>query len=348
MRRCLELAAKGRGRVSPNPMVGAVVLNRAGKVVGEGWHRGPGKAHAEVDALRKVPSGQARGGTLYVNLEPCHHVGRTGPCSQAVLEAGIRRVVIAGMDPIQGHGGGAAWLKKQGVQVNAGVLKAEAEWLNRGFYSVAQRKRPWTIVKIATSMDGKIATATGQSQWITGPDARKKVMELRAQVDVVGVGIETVLADDCQLTVRGIAGAKQPTKLVVDSRLRLPKNSRVLKGRGEVIVGAARSGQVAGAEVIVCGRKKQVDLLKLWNELAKREMQTVMVEGGGTLIRSLLEKDLVDEVHWFCAPIVVGDGAKGWVSGPSIGKLEDAWQFRHKKSPELCGADLYSVLVRAR
>ena len=228
MKLALRLAAKGAGWVSPNPMVGAVVV-KDGQVVGRGYHRRVGAPHAEVEALRQAGDA-ARGADLYVTLEPCNHQGRTPPCTQAILAAGVRRVIIATLDPNpQVNGGGAEYLRSQGVEVEDGLLADEARRLNEAWFHYVNTGRPWVIAKAACSLDGKIATVAGESQWITGEAARAFGHRLRHRVDAILVGIDTVLADDPQLTTRLPRGrAKDPIRVVLDSRLRLPLTSRLL------------------------------------------------------------------------------------------------------------------------
>jgi len=228
MKLALNLAARGEGWVSPNPMVGAVVV-KDGKVVGRGYHRRAGAPHAEVESLRAAGEA-ARGADLYVTLEPCNHQGRTPPCTQAILGAGVRRVIIATLDPNpQVSGGGAEFMAAQGVDVSLGLLAAEARRLNEAWFLYVSTGRPWVIAKAACSLDGKIATVGGESQWLTGKAARALGHRLRHRVDAMVVGIGTVLADDPQLTTRLPRGrGKDPVRLVLDSRLRLPLTARLL------------------------------------------------------------------------------------------------------------------------
>ncbi|MBP6848438.1 MAG: bifunctional diaminohydroxyphosphoribosylaminopyrimidine deaminase/5-amino-6-(5-phosphoribosylamino)uracil reductase RibD, partial [Kofleriaceae bacterium] len=218
--RCLALAARG-GRTSPNPQVGCVIVSARGKVLAEGWHRGPGTAHAEADALAKLGGRAPRGATLYVNLEPCNHHGRTPPCAPAVIASGVARVVIGVRDPIPGHGGGARRIARAGIAVTTGVLADACRAHNRGFFTWGERGRPWFTLKAATTLDGRIATAAGESKWITGPAARAEVHALRAAHDAVLVGVGTVRADDPRLTVRDAVGP-EPIRVIVDSRLPTP------------------------------------------------------------------------------------------------------------------------------
>jgi diaminohydroxyphosphoribosylaminopyrimidine deaminase/5-amino-6-(5-phosphoribosylamino)uracil reductase len=331
-----ELARRARGMVSPNPLVGAVVL-RDGRLIAEGWHEGPGLPHAEVMALRAAGD-LARGATLVCTLEPCSHFGRTPPCTAALIEAGIARVVVGCLDPLERtRGEGIRLLGEAGIAVH--VADGEDEYASReliaDFITHAVRRRPHVTLKLATSLDGKIATRTGESQWITGPDARSLVHRMRADHDAVAVGIGTVLADDPQLTARGIAGpVRQPTRIVFDSFARLPLASVLVGGAGEVpviaLVGAhapwdrVAALQDAGVEVIACATPRPL-IPDVLSTLAERDIQSLFIEGGAGLAGGFLEAAAVDVVQWFQAPILIGgDEAPGAIAGPGIGTLSDA------------------------
>lgn len=359
MRRCLELARKAEGRTSPNPAVGCVIVDRRGRVVAEGWHKGPGTLHGETDALSKI-GGKAPGYTLYCNLEPCHHHrNRTRrPCSAHLAEAGIGRLVIGTGDPIRSHAGGANFLRKRGVEVTRGVLRAECLELNRPFFTVAKHGRPLTVLKAAMTLDGKIATQTGESQWITGTRARKHGHGMRARLDAIMVGIGTVLADDPQLTVRGLRGGRDPVRVVVDSRLRTPLDARVLPANAasdaRVIIAASeraprtreRRLQQAGAEVLRMGERR-TDMAELLCALGQAGLNSVLVEGGAGIHGALLDEDLADELALYVAPKVIGGGAASpaWVGGRGALALADARGFRVQQPIETLGSDL---LIRAR
>lgn len=353
MRRCLALARRGEGRTAPNPMVGCVVLDRRGRLVAEGWHRRAGAPHAEADALAKV--GRVPGGTLYVNLEPCRHQGRTPPCAPLVAESGVARVVVGMLDPVRGHGGGAAALARRGIAVERGVLAAECRELNRAFLSWATRQRPWLTLKAAATLDGKVATWRGESKWVTGEAARREGHRLRDSHDACMVGIGTVLADDPRLTVRGLRGGRDPVRVVVDGRLRTPPGAAVLGG-GRVVIAALKEAPAArerrlvaaGAEVWRLPGRGRVDLAALARRLAGAGLASVLVEGGPTLHGGLLDAGLVDEVKLFLAPILLGGaGARSgltWIAGAGVDRLADAVRLRAAAPPRRLGPDLLLTL----
>ncbi len=349
MARCLQLAERG-GRTSPNPRVGCVIVSARGKVLAEGWHRGPGTRHGEADALSKL-GGRAKGATMYVNLEPCNHQGRTPPCAPAVIESGVARVVIGAMDPIPGHAGGARRIARAGIEVTRGVLVEACEELNRGFFKVARAGRPWFTLKAAITLDGRIATKRGESKWITGAEARAEVHALRAAHDAVLVGIGTVLADDPKLTVRDAAG-DDPRRVVLDSRLRTPVTAAVL-GK-TLIVGtdrapAARRRRLerAGATVLQlpADRRGRVRLDALGPALAGAGICSVLVEGGGEVHAALLAAGLVDELVLHVAPAILGGrhGGPSWVGGDEVSRLSDAHRLVFR-SARFSGADLVVTL----
>ena len=363
MRRCLELAARGEGRTAPNPMVGCVVLDRRGRPVAEGWHRRAGRPHAEADALAKLPEGRAAGGTLYVNLEPCRHQGRTPPCAPLVAGSGVERVVVGMTDPIAGHGGGAGWLARRGVEVIRGVLAEECRDLNRAWLTWAIERRPWITLKAAMSLDGKVATWRGESQWITGERARREGHVLRDRHDAVLVGVGTVLADDPRLTVRGVVRGRDPVRVVVDSSLRTPPGAALLaeppRGRRRprvIIATVARASPLrerrltlAGAEVWrLPTRGGRVDLGAVIRRLAADGVLSVLVEGGPTIHGSLMDAGLADELRLFIAPMVVGGGgrrsAPAWLGGRGVDQLAAARRFRLVGEPRHVGDDLALVL----
>ncbi|MGQ9512066.1 bifunctional diaminohydroxyphosphoribosylaminopyrimidine deaminase/5-amino-6-(5-phosphoribosylamino)uracil reductase RibD [Thermodesulfitimonas sp.] len=338
LRRTFELAARARGRTSPNPLVGAVVV-RDGQVVGEGFHRQAGLPHAEIEALR-VAGEAARGATLYVNLEPCCHTGRTGPCTEAIIAAGIKRVVAAMADPNPLVAGkGFARLREAGIEVATGLLEKEARALNEAFIKYITTRRPFVILKTAMSLDGKIATVTGESKWITGPAARRYVHELRDSCDAILVGIGTVLQDDPSLTTRLPKGGRDPVRVILDSRARTPLTARVLTQESEAptliaVTEMAPGDRVvalreAGAEVLVCGPGPAVDLGLLLSVLGEREITSLLVEGGSTVNASFLLQGLVDKLIWFIAPLIIGGhGAIGPVGGRGIEHLSRAIRLK--------------------
>lgn len=322
--RTLALAELGRGLVSPNPMVGAVLV-RDGRIVGEGHHEGPGLPHAEVLALREAGEA-ARGATLYVNLEPCNHQGRTGPCAEAIIEAGVARVVAAMRDPnpiVDGRG--FARLREAGVEVREGVLREEAERLNEAFAKHVRTGLPFVTWKMAASLDGKVASRDGTSRWITGPEARADVHRLRAASDAIVVGAGTALADDPSLTVRmpGYRG-RPPLRVLVDARGRVPARGDLFSGEAPTLVATTalapeeRRGEwaAAGAEVLVYEAEgERVPLARLMEELGKRDVQAVLLEGGPTLAWSALEEGVVDRVVVYLAPKLIGGAEAPTVLG---------------------------------
>ena len=336
MRRALSLARRSLGAVSPNPAVGAVVLNR-GAAVGEGRTEPPGGRHAEVAALEQAGDA-ASGGVMYVSLEPCNHHGRTPPCVDAILDAGIAEVHAAIADP-NPHvaGGGAAALRDAGVKVVVGERAAEASTLMEAYLKWVTTGRPFVTAKFAMSLDGKIATRSGHSQWITGERARQHVHELRAASDAVMVGVGTVLADDPLLTARDRRGRpleRQPLRVVVDSTARTPTGARMLIQPGPVLVASSDGGPVGAAETVALpSLNGKVDLGQLLEHLgAERDVTSVLVEGGATLMGSLFDLGLVDKVVAFVAPTIVGGGkAPSAVGGRGAGTMSDALKLERTK-----------------
>ena len=317
MRRALALARRGAGRVSPNPMVGAVLV-RQGRVVGEGYHRRFGAPHAEVEALVEAGS-RARGSVLFTTLEPCAHQGKTPPCVEAIRDAGVRRVWVAIRDPHPFVGGrGIRRLRNAGVRVETGLMEPEARELNEAYLTRLRQGRPLVTLKLATSLDGRLG-APGGSRWLTSDRARALVHRWRRQSDAVLVGRGTVGADDPRLTARGDGrgGPRQPLRVVLDSHFRTSPGSRLLRTRrgGPVIIygipgqaGRRQRLMRAGAEVVeVPARGGRTDPLAALRDLASRGVSSVLVEGGGQVAAALLRAGLVDRVHWFVAPIVLGE-----------------------------------------
>lgn len=317
MQRALVLAESARGLTSPNPLVGALVV-RDDIVAGEGFHPGAGAPHAERFALAAAGAA-ARGATLYVTLEPCGHQGRTPPCVPAIIEAGIRRVVVAVVDPNpQVSGAGVTALRQAGLEVSVGCLEGDARRLNRPFFTWITERRPFVTLKAAMSLDGKIAGWDRFSRWITGEAARREVHRLRSEADAIAVGIGTVLADDPELTVRlEPAWPREPYRVVLDSHGRTPPTARVLAaGRPERTVIAVteaaptarlRALEACGAQILrLPARDGRVDLHALVTDLAQREVTALLLEGGGELNAAFLEAGLVDRVLVFVAPILLG------------------------------------------
>ena len=327
MAQALRLAEQGLYGTSPNPRVGCVIV-RAGAVVGEGWHERAGTPHAEVHALHAAGE-LAQGATAYVTLEPCSHHGRTPPCADALIAAGVARVVVAMQDPnplVSGQG--LARLQAAGVQVDCGLLENAAQALNIGFVSRMTRKLPWVRLKTASSLDGKTALNNGVSFWITGEAARLDVHRLRARACVILTGIGTVLADDPRMDVRNIATQRQPLRVVVDSQLRTPVSAKILTGGNTLIVGAIADQEKiarlegAGAEVIILPNASgKVDLPKLLAELAGRQLNEVMIEAGGTLNGALLNAGLIDEWVMYTAPVLMGNKARGLFDMPELTEM---------------------------
>ena len=354
MRRCFALAAKAKGSVSPNPRVGSVVVGKGDRLIAKGVHGGPGTPHGEAVALARAGS-RAKGATLYVNLEPCIHHGRTPPCAPAVLASGVRKVVFGARDPIAGHGGGAAWLRRKGVEVVGPVLEKEAKTLNRVFFTNATQGRPHFVLKAATSLDARIATRTGQSKWITGKEARADGRRFRAEVDGILVGVNTILADDPRLNVR-IKGMVDPVRIVLDSRARVSAGARIFGKSGRTIVATTkaagsrkvRSLENAGAEVWTLPSKSdRVSLRALGKRLLKESICSVLVEGGAVVHGAMVDTGLADELLLYLAPkLLGGEGAKPWTLGLGPGALASADDYRYLSPPTFVGRDLRFRLSR--
>jgi diaminohydroxyphosphoribosylaminopyrimidine deaminase/5-amino-6-(5-phosphoribosylamino)uracil reductase len=326
MARALELARRGLYTTTPNPRVGCVIV-RDGAVAGEGWHEAAGGPHAEVFALRAAGE-RARGATVYLTLEPCAHHGRTPPCCEALIAAGVGRVVAAMQDPnplVSGKGGAA--LEAAQIKVAVGLMENEACELNIGFVSRMTRGRPWVRMKIAASLDGKTALLNGKSQWITGSEARRDGHAFRARACAVLTGIGTVKDDDPQLTVRDVETPRQPLRVVIDSRLEVPLGAKIL-GTGTLIVAAARDESKAralesrGAEIVVLPNAQgKVELAELLRELARRGVNELHIEAGHKLNGSMLDEGCIDELLIYFAPSIIGDAARGMFNLPELSEL---------------------------
>jgi diaminohydroxyphosphoribosylaminopyrimidine deaminase / 5-amino-6-(5-phosphoribosylamino)uracil reductase len=333
MARALQLAARGLATTTPNPRVGCVIV-RNGAVIAEGWHRKAGEPHAEVLALQ-VAGPDARGATVYASLEPCSHHGRTPPCADALIAAGVGRVVAAMEDPNpRVAGDGIRRLSAAGIVTEVGLLESEARELNVGFVSRMTRGRPWMRVKIAASLDGKTSLANGVSQWITGPAARRDGHRWRARSCAVMTGIGTLKDDDPRLTVRDVPAERQPLRVVVDSRLRIGLDAQILEGGGVVVATAtsdpakARAPAAAGAEVwVLPDANGKVELAALARELAQRGINEVLVEAGINLHSALVAAGVVDEFVLYLAPHLLGDAGRGMVRLPGIERLEEGLQL---------------------
>ncbi|KAA9302198.1 MULTISPECIES: bifunctional diaminohydroxyphosphoribosylaminopyrimidine deaminase/5-amino-6-(5-phosphoribosylamino)uracil reductase RibD [Aerococcus] len=335
MRRALDLAKKGQGWVNPNPLVGAVIV-KDGRLIGQGYHGTYGQAHAEREALAACTE-DPEGATLYVNLEPCCHYGKTPPCTEAVIASGIQRVVVGALDPHDKVAGkGVQALKEAGLAVEVGVVEADCHHLNRVFEKYIVSQRPYLVAKYAMTLDGKIATRTGQSRWVTGPEARQRVHQTRHALAAIMVGVNTVLADDPQLTCR-IEGGKDPVRVICDSKLRTPLSSRVVQTANQVptylattCLDADRQApyREAGCGIIELGQRQgHLDLVDLMDQLGQLGLDSVLLEAGGTLTWSALDLGLVDEVHSYIAPKLFGGQAMSPVAGQGVAEPDQAIQL---------------------
>ena len=356
MARAISLARNGLGRTSPNPLVGAVIV-RDGRIVAEGWHRKAGTPHAEIHALNMAGE-LARGATVYVSLEPCAHYGRTGPCAKALVEAGVSRVVVAMMDPNPKVAGkGIAILQEAGIEVTTGVLEQEARQLNEVFLKWMTTGLPFVALKTAMTLDGKIATAAGQSQWITNEASRYETHRLRDIYDGILVGINTALADNPSLTTRlKEYQGRNPVRIVVDSRARLPLTAKlVTDGAARTIVAVTEQAPAervealrsAGVEIIVAGSSNHVDMQSLMEQLGAMKISSVLVEGGGSVNFSLLQAGLVDRVYAFIAPKLVGGrDALTPVEGEGFQELDRAVELENIQLRQLGSDVLLTGIVK--
>jgi len=353
MKKAINLARKGLGRTSPNPMVGALVVQK-GMVVGQGFHPKAGGHHAERIALTQA-GGKARGSTLYVNLEPCNHFGRTPPCTQAIFESGIKRVVFGMTDPNPTvKGGGASWLRSQGIDVIQGVLEEDCRRLNEVYVKWITTGLPFVILKAAVSLDGRIATRTGDSKWISNEHSRLQVHRIRNQVDGVLIGIGTVVKDDPLLTVRLPRGKiRDPLRIVIDPRLRISKKARILSSSGKTLI-------VSGAQVPIRKRQeletKAVEILclserdghisikELLTHLGRRGITSLLIEGGAEVYSAFLNEQQVDKLVIFIAPCLIGGRkAVGMIGGTGVAKISEAVQLKKMRVKSLAG----DILVEA-
>lgn len=351
MARALRLAERGRYTADPNPCVGCVIV-RDNQVVGEGWHERAGGDHAEIVALRQAgPS--AAGATLYVTLEPCCYRGRTPPCTVALIAAKPKRVVAAMHDPNpKVAAGGIAALREAEIEVDVGLLADQALQLNRGFAHRMKSGRPWVTIKLAASLDGRTAMASGESKWITGNAARSDVQRLRAHSSAIVTGIGTVLADDPRLTVRLEGVSRQPVRVVVDSRLRVPDSAKLWTQGGQVIVATAVTDtakftrlQHHGAAVIsLPSPQGGVDLTALLQHLGQREVNELLVEAGPILAGALMQSGVADDVVLYLAPRLLGDDAHGMFQMPGLTRLADSCELQVDDVRTLGG----DVRIRAR
>ena len=350
MRRALELAEHGRGSVEPNPMVGCVIARRA-EIVGEGWHRRFGGDHAEIEAL-KIAGSRAQGATMYVTLEPCCHQGKTPPCSKAIIAAGLARVVVAMRDPFpQVDGGGIREIEEAGIEVKAGLCEAESRRLNAPYLKLLEKGRPWCIAKWAMTLDGKTATETGSSRWISNEESRAVVHALRGRVDAILVGSRTARLDDPLLTVRP-PGPRTPLRVVVDSKAKLSSESRLVKTAREVPVLVAVGPEAteadrtrladAGCEIFQSASFNPLERIEsLLNELGNRKFTNILIEGGGCLAGGFFQTREIDELHAFIAPkLVSGSGNPCPLTGPGTLQMEEAQELEAVQCRVL-GGDVY-------
>jgi diaminohydroxyphosphoribosylaminopyrimidine deaminase/5-amino-6-(5-phosphoribosylamino)uracil reductase len=353
MQMALNLAQRARGFTSPNPMVGALVVKN-NKIIGQGYHAKAGTPHAEIHALNEAGE-NTPGATLYVTLEPCCHQGRTEPCTKAILNSGVERVVVAMVDPnplVKGKG--IRCLKEGGLRVIVGVLEKEARSLNEVFVKYIVTRMPFVLLKAAMSLDGKIATRTGESKWITGSEARKYSHQLRNWYDAILVGVNTILRDDPALTAR-LPGEenKNPVRIVIDSKARTPLNARVVTSAKETptliaVTNAAPADKISGLEKmgvevlpVKTNHKGRVDLKALMLELGRREITSVLIEGGGECNSSALKAGIVDKISWFIAPLIIGgQGAPGPVGGEGVASIKEAIPLK-QITVKKCGQDIY-------
>jgi diaminohydroxyphosphoribosylaminopyrimidine deaminase/5-amino-6-(5-phosphoribosylamino)uracil reductase len=335
MKMALALAKKGQGYTSPNPMVGAVIV-KDNKVIGSGYHRSFGGAHAEVNAIEDAGA-QAKGATLYVNLEPCHHTGKTPPCSLKILEAGIKRVVMAMEDPNTIAGGGAVFLKKHGVEVRGGVCQAAAKELNEAFIKYVTKKQPFVLLKCAATLDGRIATRTGDSKWVTGGKARKFVHELRHAVDAILVGIGTIHTDNPSLTTRlEPDSGLDPVRIVLDTHLSISPDARILQldsNSDTILITGNSVTEAKKRKVLKAGvrlieqpvKDDQIDLQSLMIELGSMGITSLLIEGGSRVIASAIRSGVIDKALFFYAPkILGGDDGIPICRGPGAEKMADS------------------------
>ncbi len=332
MAQAIQLAERGLYTTDPNPRVGCVLV-RDGEVVGEGWHQRAGEAHAEIHALQTAGD-KSKAATAYITLEPCCHHGRTAPCTEALIRTGVARVVVAMEDPNpQVAGQGMAQLRAAGIEVSVGVLQAQAEALNPGFIQRMRQNRPFVRAKLAMSLDGRTAMASGESQWITGVAARYDAHRLRARSAAILTGIGTVLADDPSLNARlaDEEGIKQPLRVVLDSQLRMPLDAHMLSLPGDTLIvtapletASAEALRNAGASVeTVSSRENRVDLNALMALLSDRQINELLVEAGPTLCGALLQAGLIDELVVYMAPLLMGSAARGLLNLPGLEKMSD-------------------------
>ena len=332
MQHAIRLAKKSLYTTDPNPNVGCVIVKQ-GEIVGEGWHQKAGEAHAEINALKQA-AGKAKDATVFVTLEPCSHTGKTPPCAQALIDAGVKKVIAAMTDPNPlVAGSGLKKLRAAGIETEHGLLESQARALNPGFIKRMETGRPYVRVKLAMSLDGRTAMASGESKWISGEASRNDVQRLRAESSAILTGIDTVLADDPAMNVRltaeqlHIAAVRQPKRIVLDSQFRLPKDAQIVSLHGECIVYTTvnvdnRTDYPFTIETLDT-QNGQVDLHAIMKDLANKEINLLHVEAGSVLCGALLKNDLVDEIIIYMAPHIMGDNAKGLFHLPELKQMKD-------------------------
>ncbi|MCC5894675.1 MAG: bifunctional diaminohydroxyphosphoribosylaminopyrimidine deaminase/5-amino-6-(5-phosphoribosylamino)uracil reductase RibD [Alkalibacterium sp.] len=339
MKRALELAGKGRGFTSPNPMVGAVIVKN-GKIIGEGYHKKAGEAHAEVNAIHSATE-SVEGATIYVTLEPCSHFGKTPPCSDLIIDKKFRKVVVAATDPNPlVSGSGIERIRKAGIEVITGVCEKESHQLNEVFNTYITTKLPFVVMKYAMSLDGKIATETGESKWISSEDSRKHAHHLRGHLSAIMVGIGTILKDDPRLTCR-IPGYPNPTRIILDSKLRIPLDAAVLSNQHEapsLILTTSQASEEKRTElekknievITVSELNGQIDLRKAMQVMGKKGIDSILLEGGGTVNASALSADIVSKLIVYIAPILIGgEHATAPIMGHGVQHMSDVYKIKH-------------------
>ena len=339
MQQAIRLAKKGLFTTDPNPSVGCVIVND-GEIVGEGWHQLAGEAHAEINALKQAGS-KAKDATVFVTLEPCSHTGKTPPCAEALIEAGVKKVIAAMKDPNPlVAGSGLKKLQDAGIATEDGLLEAQARELNPGFIKRMESGRPFVRVKLAMSLDGRTAMASGESQWISGEASRNDVQRLRAQSSAILTGIDTVLADDPSMNVRlsdtdSIKEAiRQPKRIVLDTQFRMPADAKIASIEGQCIVYTTMNVDNKSSYPFIIetceAQNGKIDLQYLMNDLAKKEINLLHVEAGSVLCGALLKNDLVDEIVIYMAPHIMGDNAKGLFHLPGLEQMKDRISLKIK------------------
>lgn len=351
MQRAIDLAKGGFGKTKTNPLVGCVIV-KDDEIIGEGYHEEFGKNHAEVNAVEDAKSKghSLEGATLYVNLEPCAHYGKTPPCANRIVEEKIARVVIGTTDPFKEVSGrGVEILEENGIEVVEGVLEEECLELNERFFTYVKKNRPYVVLKAGMTLDGKIATSTGESQWITSDYSRKFSHELRGKLDAIMVGINTVLADNPTLNVRYGDYPYNPIRIILDSKLRIPENSNVLRSDLDSIAIIATTKNYdsknyerlinkENVEILVCEEKNgQVDLIDLMNKLKDYDISSILLEGGATLNASMIKEKLVDKYYFFIAPMIIGNEGLSAIGDLNIEKLKDTIRLKNIKVETMFG-----------